>query len=381
MNASTMPDKNKPEEKFRDYEFTERTIQAIRKMHGLNKYFMAAIGFKLPHLAVHIPYKYYEMYKGKSASWELTKKELRFPYSAPTNAFRCCPEPVFYFMENEGSKRSQRGIALGDINTVFTERMHDELMLGYCGAVTFVDKLLGKLLDVVDELKLWNNITIILTSDHGMHNGEKGTWEKWTLYDEATRVPLIISHPLSIYKGHHYPYPVELVDIYPTINDLLGFSFDRKKDCPAGWACLPLSGKSLAPLILGHNVQAAAAVKKVKKPKKSIFSFGRRKLDDQFEFDYATYSNTSFANSSSPIYPLEMTLALSQHRRCAFRQDVARETEIMKNSGGHLKSARRAIWRDCEDKRKNSNDVAILGKKVVIIYYLRKVMMYEKDTP
>jgi hypothetical protein len=359
MNASTMPDRHKPEEKFRDYEFTERTIHSIRKMHSLNKYFMAAIGFKLPHLAVHIPHKYYEMYKGKSAAWALSKKELRFPYSAPTNAYRCCPEPVFYYMENEGATRSNRAVALGDINTVFTEKMHDELMLGYCGAITFVDKLLGKLLDVVDELQLWNNITIILTADHGMHNGEKGTWEKWTLYDEATRVPLIISHPQSPYKGQHYPYPVELVDIYPTINELLGHSFDRKKDCPSGWACLPLSGKSLAPIVLGPDVHTSSAAKKEKKLKKSIFSFGGRRLN---EFDYASYGNTSFANSSSPIYPLEMTLAISQHRRCALRADVVREAEALKSSGGHLKAARRSIWRDCENSRRHSNDVAILGK-------------------
>ena len=62
------------------------------------------------------------------------------------------------------------------LNSFIVERMHDELMMGYCGAITFTDKLLGKILDTVDELKLWNNLTIILTADHGMHNGEKGTW-------------------------------------------------------------------------------------------------------------------------------------------------------------------------------------------------------------
>lgn len=67
MNASTMPDKIKPEHHFRDYEFTTRLIDSMKKMHSLNQYFMAAIGFKLPHLAVHIPHKYYEMYKGETS--------------------------------------------------------------------------------------------------------------------------------------------------------------------------------------------------------------------------------------------------------------------------------------------------------------------------
>jgi len=140
MNSSTMPDKIKPEEKFRDYEFTEKLINSMKAMHKLDKYFMAAIGFKLPHLAVHVPHKYYEMYKGatqfflnsflviiitliitgKSEYWALSKKELRFPFSAPTNGYRCCPEPEFVFMEKEGSTRSHKSVNLGDINTVFT---------------------------------------------------------------------------------------------------------------------------------------------------------------------------------------------------------------------------------------------------------------------
>jgi arylsulfatase A-like enzyme len=56
----------------------------------------------------------------------------------------------------------------------------------------------------------------------GMHNGEKGMWEKWSLFDESTHVPLMIYHPDSPYKGRHYPEPVELIDVrsqeaYPTL--------------------------------------------------------------------------------------------------------------------------------------------------------------------
>ncbi len=81
MNSSTMPDKVRPEESFRDYEFTTRAIETLRKMVKEKKFYMLGLGFKLPHLAVHVPYKYYEMYKGKSDAWKLTKKELRFPLS------------------------------------------------------------------------------------------------------------------------------------------------------------------------------------------------------------------------------------------------------------------------------------------------------------
>ena len=57
-----------------------------------------------------------------------------------------------------------------------SEVMHHELMLGYAAAVSFVDELLGLLLDAIDSREMWGNLTVVLTSDHGMHNGEKGMW-------------------------------------------------------------------------------------------------------------------------------------------------------------------------------------------------------------
>eukprot|EP01042_Synura_sphagnicola_P000038 gene38-38_t len=156
-------------------------------------------------------------------------------------------------MAEEGRQKSKREIRLGqDIDLVIPEDMRNELMLGYCGAVTFLDKQIGRILDVVDELNLWGNLTVILTSDHGIHNGEKGLWEKWTLFDESTRVPLLIHHPQSPFQGMHYTKPVELLDIFPTINDLLGVrrAYNDSDIChsddPKGiYKCLPLQGDAL----------------------------------------------------------------------------------------------------------------------------------------
>ena len=110
MNSSTMPDKVKVEEHFRDYEFTTRAIANLRQHAARPEYFMTAIGYKLPHLAVHIPHKFYEMYKGKdkAESWKLTKKELRFPGTAPAVSYRCCADPTFRFMNQEGALPAQR---------------------------------------------------------------------------------------------------------------------------------------------------------------------------------------------------------------------------------------------------------------------------------
>ena len=54
--------------------------------------------------------------------------------------------------------------------------MYTEMMWGYAASVSFLDTQLGRILDALDEFDLWENTTIVLTSDHGMHNGEKGIW-------------------------------------------------------------------------------------------------------------------------------------------------------------------------------------------------------------
>jgi len=178
MNSSTMPDKVKPEEKFRDYEFATKAIETLDSLIQSPNYFMLAVGFKLPHLAVHVPYKYYEMYKNsnRSEGWKLSHKELRFPPTASEISYRGHADTHFKYMKNEGSLLYDQTVEIGDITFTFPELVHHELMIGYAAAVTFVDKQVGRLLDALDKYNLCNNITIVLTSDHGMHNGEKGIW-------------------------------------------------------------------------------------------------------------------------------------------------------------------------------------------------------------
>ena len=82
--------------------------------------------------------------------------------------------------------------------------------------------------------------------------------EKWSLFDESTHVPLIISHPLSPFKGQRYSQPVELIDIFPTINDLLAAPYSKKQIFGDDVKFTRLQGKSLAPIILGNKFRVRA---------------------------------------------------------------------------------------------------------------------------
>ncbi|MFD1733161.1 sulfatase-like hydrolase/transferase [Deinococcus malanensis] len=67
----------------------------------------------------------------------------------------------------------------------------------YYAAVSYMDSLVGQLLDELDRLGL-DNTLVVFTSDHGEMLGEHGMWFKRTFYDGATKVPLIVALPGSV---------------------------------------------------------------------------------------------------------------------------------------------------------------------------------------
>ena len=81
---------------------------------------------------------------------------------------------------------------------------------------------MGRVLNKLKETGLDKNTIVVFTSDHGYHLGEHGHWQKRTLFENATRVPLILSGP-GINKNQKInDAPIELIDIYPTLMDLVG---------------------------------------------------------------------------------------------------------------------------------------------------------------
>lgn len=92
----------------------------------------------------------------------------------------------------------------------------------YDGEIAFTDYQIGKLLNLIKELRLDEKTIVIITSDHGEEFGDHGTWGKHahTLYEELLKVPLIIKIPgfMPSINAHQ----LSMIDIAPTILDLLG---------------------------------------------------------------------------------------------------------------------------------------------------------------
>ena len=93
-----------------------------------------------------------------------------------------------------------------------------------------MDTQIGALIAALDASPYADNTIVILTSDHGYEWGEKEALSKNTLWENSTRVPLLIRVPgLEANNGKQVDSPVSLIDLYPTIKDLCGLDADTKK--------------------------------------------------------------------------------------------------------------------------------------------------------
>jgi arylsulfatase A-like enzyme len=115
----------------------------------------------------------------------------------------------------------------------------------YLACVAFADDQIGKVLKALESSKFKDNTIIILTSDHGYNHGEKDYLFKNSLWEESTRVPLIVCDPRSKTKNKSVDLPVSLIDIYPTIADYCKLSGKTTKNDNG----MPIDGHSLKPLV------------------------------------------------------------------------------------------------------------------------------------
>jgi arylsulfatase A-like enzyme len=94
----------------------------------------------------------------------------------------------------------------------------------YDGEIAYLDQYLGELIAYLEEKGLYDDLLIVLTSDHGEEFYEhEGWWHGTTLYEEQINVPLIIKLPGNEHAGMVVDDLVRLIDIAPTILTVTGF--------------------------------------------------------------------------------------------------------------------------------------------------------------
>jgi len=117
-----------------------------------------------------------------------------------------------------------------------------QMKAAYYATIEHIDAELGRLLDWLDDTGQRENTLILFHADHGEMLGDHGLPQKGPfLYDPAVRLPLMLSWPGVLPCGQRQDAMVELVDIVPTLYELLGEGVPER-----------VQGKSLLPLIRGE---------------------------------------------------------------------------------------------------------------------------------
>lgn len=132
----------------------------------------------------------------------------------------------------------------------------DDALAEFAGMVSYLDKLIGQVLDKLDELGLADNTIVLFTSDNGP---QPGAWTdifvdffdgngplrgaKTNFYEGGIRVPMLVRWPGKIQPGSRSDFVGYFADVMPTLAYLVGASQHLPKQ---------LDGLSFAPTLLGQ---------------------------------------------------------------------------------------------------------------------------------
>ena len=113
----------------------------------------------------------------------------------------------------------------------------------YYALVTHIDRELGRLVDCLDRLGRFDDTLFLFNSDHGEMLGNHGFVEKCCMYEEAVRVPCLVSWPRRIPAGQRVATPLAGVDLVPTLLELIGIGLPERIDGRSFAADLTAAGR------------------------------------------------------------------------------------------------------------------------------------------
>lgn len=186
------------DEEMPDYRSASWAIERLRQDH--DRPFFLAVGFLRPHVPWHAPKKWFDLHPVDDV--------VLPPYrpddlaDIPDNGLRMATVPPMPTTE-----------------WAIEQGQWPAIVQAYLASVSFVDAQVGRVLEALATSRYSENTIVVLFSDHGYHIGEKNRFAKHTLWERATRVPLVISGP-GLSSGSSTDAPVELLDIFPTLLDL-----------------------------------------------------------------------------------------------------------------------------------------------------------------
>ena len=223
-----------PDDAYTDGAIANGAVSFIEKYNS-DKPFFLAVGFKKPHLPFCAPTSYWDLYKREEMPLAAYRKKAE---NSPDFAYHQSGELQSY-------TDIPSIISFTDIdNAILPDSKARELIHGYYACVSYIDAMVGQVLDALNKKGLADHTIIVLWGDHGWHLGDHGLWNKHSNFEQATHVPMLIVDPSS--RPQKVNAPVEFLDIYPTLCELSGISLPEHLD-----------GQSLAGVVTGKVAETA----------------------------------------------------------------------------------------------------------------------------
>ena len=197
------------DEGYPDGLILKSALEELKKMKDQQKPFFMGVGFFKPHLPFNAPKKYWDLYE-----------RSKIPIA---------PDPFIPEGINPAS--------IGGMGEFYNYQLSDEkpnlehpisdgyarkLIHGYYASISYVDNLIGKLIQGLKSLEMDRNTIIVLWGDHGWHLGNDLKWGKHSLFERSLKSTLIIKLPDNTPTQKKIDTVVESVDLYPTLLEYCG---------------------------------------------------------------------------------------------------------------------------------------------------------------
>lgn len=188
------------DEDTQDFQTALWGANRLQELAGEDQPFFMAIGFSNPHVPLYVPQKWFDLYPMETL-------EL----------------PEVLASDRDGLSEYAKTLTFGHIapkhDWVEEAEEWKPMVQAYLACISYVDHCVGTLLNGLEDSGAKDDTLIVLWSDHGFHMGEKMHWAKRTLWEESTRVPMMIAGP-NLLRDNTVSKPVGLIDIFPTLVDL-----------------------------------------------------------------------------------------------------------------------------------------------------------------
>jgi len=196
-----------PDDEFEDWHVVDWAIERLRE--DQDEPFFLGVGFHLPHQPLYAPKRFHDWYPPDKVELPPTREGDLDDLSEAGRDYALIPTTS------------------GTHASVVKHGQWGNAVSSYLATVSFVDRLVGSLVDALDGSSAADDTWVVLWSDHGWHLGEKEHWGKATGWYRATRVPLLIvppkaNPPEGFVPGRECERPVNLIDLFPTITAMAG---------------------------------------------------------------------------------------------------------------------------------------------------------------